>query len=197
MAEYLKENYKSIRLVGKENLETLEPKTIYVSAAFLDMGKNNFIVKAKNRFYFQETMANFRREIIPPTNIAKENAVVKVRSANVFKLWQKDTADILAKAYDFDFGYSKLEGLIKNKGTQEDVRDVFLKNYDFLKDVFLTLSIHCGSFPFIGCQDFTRFAKQVKLKDNILTQSRLDYIISNVKSKHKNDDKEKERKIVG
>jgi hypothetical protein len=145
--------------------------------------------------YFHETKVNFRRENIPISLLPNQNTVVKIRQADVFKLWQKDTPDVLAKAYDFDFGFSKLEGLIKSKGTQEEVRELFLKNYDFLKDIFLTLSIHCGNFPFIGCQDFTRFAKQVQLMDSVITQSRLDYIISNVKSKPKGD--EKERKIPG
>ena len=39
ISSYLKENFKSTRIVGGENFELFSPKNIYVCGAFLDMGK--------------------------------------------------------------------------------------------------------------------------------------------------------------
>jgi len=149
------------------------------------MGKHNFFVSHKSKMYFHETKVHFRRENIPMSVNAKPNSVVRDRHADVFKLWQKDTPEILAKTYDLDFSYSKLGGVIRNQPAQEDVREAFLKHYVFIKDLFLTLVISCAGFPYIGIQDFTRFAKQVELMDSVLTQSRVDYIISGVKARPK------------
>ena len=39
ISSYLKENFKSTRIVGGENFELFSPKNIYVCGAFLDIGK--------------------------------------------------------------------------------------------------------------------------------------------------------------
>jgi hypothetical protein len=87
------------------------------------MGKHNFFVSHKSRMYFHETNVKFRKETIPKNVNAKPNSVVSNRYADPFKLWQRDTPDILAKTYDLDFAYSKLGGVIKTQATQEDVRE--------------------------------------------------------------------------
>ena len=114
---------------------------------------------------------------------------MKLRNADVFKYWGRDSPEVLAKTYDSDFAYSKLEGIVKDPTQREDVRDEFVKNYDFIKDVFLTLSINSGGFPFINSQEFTRFCRKMNIMDNVINQSRLDFIISNVKAKPKGLDK--------
>ena len=81
------------------------PKQIYVCGAYLDMGKHNYIVSYKSRSYFHETNVSLRREQIPIYTKSRANGKVKERDANVFKFWQRDTPEQLAKAYDLDFGY--------------------------------------------------------------------------------------------
>ena len=54
-----------------------------------------------------------------------------------------------------------------------------------MKDVYLTLSINSGVFPYVGMQDFGRFCKSVKIMDAVVTQSRLDYIVTGVKARPK------------
>ena len=52
-----------------------------------------------------------------------------------------------------------MTGVIKQKVDQEDVREFFLKHYDFLKDVYLTLVVNGFNFPYLNAQEFTRFMK--------------------------------------
>ena len=87
--------------------------------------------------------------------------------------------------YDADFVYSKLGALIKEPAAQEDVRELILGHQEFLKDMYLTLAINSGVFPYVGMQDFARFCKSVKLMDSVVTQSRLDYIVTGVKARPK------------
>lgn len=54
-----------------------------------------------------------------------------------------------------------------------------------MKDVYLTLSINSGVFPFVGMQDFARFCKNVKIVDGVITVSRLDFIVTGVKARPK------------
>ena len=54
-----------------------------------------------------------------------------------------------------------------------------------MKDVYLTLSINSGVFPYVGMQDFARFCKNVKIVDGVVTVSRLDFIVTGVKARPK------------
>lgn len=42
---------------------------IYVCGAYLDMGKNNYVVSHNNKTWFHETHASLRREAIPTRTI--------------------------------------------------------------------------------------------------------------------------------
>lgn len=64
ISNYLKDKYKSTRIVGSENFELFSPKNVYVCGAFLDMGKQNYIVQHNSKLYFHETTVSFRRENI-------------------------------------------------------------------------------------------------------------------------------------
>ena len=171
IAQYLRSSYKHTRVVGSENFEKLMPKQIYVCGGFLDMGKHNYLVTHKAKNYFHETSVNFRKDPIPIVTKGRSNAVVKDRDANVFKFWQKDTPEQLSKAYDLDFGYQKMSGVIKQSVDQEDVKEFLLKHYNYLKDTFLTLIINGSNFPYLNNQDFTRFMKQCDVMDSVLSQS--------------------------
>ena len=65
------------------------------------------------------------------------------------------------------------------------MRDFFLKHYDYLKDVYLTLVINGTNFPYLNSQDFTRFMKQCNVMDSVLSQSQLDTLVAFVKAKLK------------
>ena len=150
VSQFLKDKFKQTRIVGQENFETISARTIYVCAGYLGMGKNNYIVSHNSKYYYHETTISFRRENLPMLTLQKSSTKIVERHADVFKFWQKDTPEVLAKTYDTDFANSKLNGLIKDAGSQEDVREIFLKHYDFFKDVYLTLAINSSNFPYIN-----------------------------------------------
>ena len=67
---------------------------------------------------------------------------------------------------------------------QQDLRDFILPHYDFIKDVFLTLSLHTGNFTYVIREDFIRFCdKTLKIMGGDLTQSYLSQICSFIKGK--------------
>ena len=167
IAEFLKTKFKQTRIIGRENFELLQPKKIWVTAAYMDMGKNNYIVTMGSQTFFHETKVSFRREPLPAQNKFRGDAVVKNREANVFKFWVTDTRESLAKVYDMDFGYSKIASIIKGTINQEELKTFMLQpgHFDLLKDVFLTLTLSSGNFPYLNSQDFARFCKEIKLTD--------------------------------
>ena len=65
ISEFMKAKYKQTRIIGRENFEVLHPKKLYVTAAYMDMGKNNYIVTMGSKTFFHETKVSFRREPLP------------------------------------------------------------------------------------------------------------------------------------
>ena len=126
IAKMLNAKYKQTRIVGRECFEELFPKQIYVAGAFMNLGKHNYIVKTGSKTYFHETKVSFRRENIPVFIKPRKNINVVERNADVFKLWMKDTPEIVAKVYDLDFANSKCGQIIKSVGQQEDIREFML-----------------------------------------------------------------------
>ena len=185
IARYLQSNYRKTRLVGTENFLALNPKEIYVAGAYLDMGKHNYIVSNNGRTYFHQTTVGFRKEPVPVAIKGKKNAVVLERTADVFKPWQQDTPELLEKIYEKDLTYSKLHNFVKNPTDQQDIKDVILYHYGFIKDLFLTLAINSGSFPYVPFQVFIRFCRNCKIQDANLTQSRLSQVVEAAKPKAK------------
>ena len=57
--------YRDTKVVGSENFTDLRPDNIWVAGAFLDLGKNSYVVKHNNKAYMHETFAGFRKEEIP------------------------------------------------------------------------------------------------------------------------------------
>ena len=107
IAKWLNTKFKSTRIVGKANIEEIFPKTVYVAAAYMDMGKHNYIVSTGSKTYFHETKVSFRRENLPIVKKFKKITQIVERNADVFKLWIKDTPERLATVYDSDFSHSK------------------------------------------------------------------------------------------
>ena len=97
----------------------------------------------------------------------------------------------MAKVYDLDFGFSKLAQVVKSVPAQESLREFMVQRYDFFKDVFLTLTLQSGNFPYINSQDFARFCREIKVIDKTINQSRIDTIVSYVKAKPKGVDLQK------
>ena len=141
------------------------------------MGKNNYIVSHKGKTYCHETMVSLRRENIP-RHLNLKNDNVKERSADVFKLWQRDTVDILAKTYDADFAAAKLPAVFKDAATQEDMRELILPHLDFIKDTYLTLTINSSSYPFLSVPDFLRFLRKMNVMDDELNTCRFDFLLA-------------------
>ena len=66
-----------------------------------------------------------------------------------------------------------------------------MEHYSYIKDVFLTLIINSGNFPYLNLQDFSKFINSLGLLDNTLTTSRIDVIVKTVKAKPKGLDMNK------
>ena len=79
--------YKDTKVVGAENFTDLRPESIWVAGAFLDMGKNNYMVKHNNKVYMHETFVEFRREEIPTMLKEETKGTMKLRNPNIFKTW--------------------------------------------------------------------------------------------------------------
>lgn len=92
----------------------LHPKKIYVTAGYMSMGKNNYLVTMGSQTYFHETKISFRREQVPIQTKIRGDAVVKTREADVFKFWVKDTLDLVKKTYDLDFNINKIGQILKS-----------------------------------------------------------------------------------
>ena len=142
-----------------------------------------------NRTFFHETLVAFRREPVPVAIKGKKNAVVKDRSADVFKLWARDTEDLIVKTVDTDITYTKFEKFIKAPADAADVRELLIGHYEYLKDLFLTLTINSGNFPYLPIQSFARFMHDCKVTDDKLTKSRIDSLMSAVRPKRTTLDK--------
>ena len=100
IGNFLKEKYRQTRIIGSDNFITLNPKTVYVCGAYMDMGKNNYLVLHNDKTYFHETHVSIRREPLPPMTRSSKNTNMRVREADVFKYWQRDSPELLAKTYD-------------------------------------------------------------------------------------------------
>jgi len=87
IALHLKARYTQTRVIGKENFEELLPKKIYVAAAYMDMGRNNYIVRLGKKTYFHETQVSYRREQVPFVLKTKVGVKTRQREANVFTVW--------------------------------------------------------------------------------------------------------------
>ena len=66
-------------------------------------------------------------------------------------------------------GYIQFSKIVKQQADQEDVRALLLKNYEFLKDTFLTLVINTGNFPYLTKQRFAAFCGECQLVDSVMS----------------------------
>ena len=142
-----------------------------------------------SRTYFHETTIGFRREPVPVSVTSNTDAVLVDREADVFKYWLQDTEDSIEKTVDLDYGYSKLENILKTPEDISDLRFMLIGSYEYLKDLFLTLTINTGNFPYLSAQNFTRFMKDCKVLDKVITGSRMDQLLIAVRSKRNSLDK--------
>lgn len=173
--------YKDTKVVGAENFTELRPEQIWVAGAFLDMGKNNYIVKYNNRLHMHETFVEFRKEEIPITLKDETKVKLKERSPNVFTHWATVNQETVnTNAAESDFMWWKVSwkadgsyNLIKTKSAYDMTCDVIRKHYDYLKDVFLTLAVN-SNYPYIKIADFLQFCQVTKVNDSRLTRHEIE-----------------------
>ena len=56
--------------------------------------------------------------------------------------------------YETDYESSRLDGIVRNEMDKQDLKDVILYHFSFIKDLFLTLSINSGEYPFVPLNYF-------------------------------------------
>ena len=88
-----------------------------------------------------------------------------------------------------DLSCTKLSNFVKNPIDAADIRDVIIGHFEYLKDLYLTLTINSGNFPYLDNQSMTRFMKDCKITDKDLTKSRLDQLMTAVRPKRTTLDK--------
>lgn len=95
------------------------------------------------------------------------------RDKSVFKPWLKDTPISLNNALTNDLMYWKGPKFIKDPEDLERVIDLIRKNYTQLKNIYHTL-IGGDSYPSIGMNEFTSFAKVSGILDGSIPFATVD-----------------------
>lgn len=92
---------------------------------------------------------------------------------SVFKPWIKDTSTSLKLTLDMDLLKWKAPRFVKQQSDLEKVYEVMLENFQKLKSLYTGL-ISCDSYPQIGLNEFTAFARESGITDNGFPQSLVD-----------------------
>jgi hypothetical protein len=87
---------------------------IFVTACFMDSGKQNYIVKYGHDYSFHQTIADFRREEIRIPQMSNNEKGRIERNPNVFKLWAHDTENVIEACFASDMEYWKLSKFVKD-----------------------------------------------------------------------------------
>lgn len=134
----------------------------------MDVGRQPYVVKYCNKFYFHQTVCNFRREdIVFPKLDAKDINKIE-RNPAVFKNWVVDSEIIIDQCLKCDFEGWKLKNFVKDPGDQSDIKLIIKENYVYLKDVFTSVSLK-SNWPNMTSLDFSVFIDTVKIPDKTTT----------------------------
>ena len=167
--------YKDTKVIGSENFTDLRPEYIWIAGAFVDFGRNNYMVRHNQKIHMHETFVEYRREDIPIMLKEEVKAQLKLRNPNVFHDWarvvQEQVNDV---AFESDCLYWKINNdrFIKTKSEQLLVAETIKKHYDYLKDVYLTMAVY-SNFPYIRMTDFTNFCWNANIIDDKLTKAQV------------------------
>lgn len=156
--------YKNPHLVAVDKLTQVDTSKVFISAAFLDPGRQDYLINFKNQFFFHRTIADFRREDIAIPKRDFEDSSLVLRNPNVFKMWSQDTEKQLDMCYSADVEYWKLAKFVKDQGEQTGIRRTISDNYLHLKEIYKMLSAR-SNFPCLSAQDFLFFMEHVELVD--------------------------------
>lgn len=93
---------------------------------------------------------------------------------SVFKDYRLDTPDFLNDCFEFDWKSSKLTTFIKVPEVQENVKKMLRESYDFIVEVYRTLSAYSGNELFCVTQNvLIEFLNECKAVDNLFQVSDL------------------------
>ena len=85
--KYMK--YKDSKIIGSENFTDLRPEYIWIAGAFVDFGKNSYMVKHNQKIHLHETFVEYRKEEVPVMLKEEVKAQLKLRSPNIFHDWAR------------------------------------------------------------------------------------------------------------
>jgi hypothetical protein len=83
--------YREPHYANVVNLKHIKTDSLYVAANFIGSGRQDFVVGHGNKFYFHQTIADFRRQEIVLQKLTKTHKVLRERNPNVFQNWISET----------------------------------------------------------------------------------------------------------
>lgn len=95
--------YKQPQFAGVNRLPDTDPKTVFVGAAFISSGRQDYCVAHQDRLYFHTCLADFRRERMVFRNQQEVEKKRVERNPNVFTQWASDTERVVEKCCQKDF----------------------------------------------------------------------------------------------
>lgn len=124
---------------------------------------------------FKETNVFMNRIQVQPENTefdtvhvikgTGDEEVVFIKDRSVFKDYKDDNKVFLRKCFDQDIAYSKILRTVKGAEDElEDIKEILFKNFVKLNNIFLYY-IGISTYPTIGMNDFTSWAKNCNLVD--------------------------------
>lgn len=128
--------YREPHLACVANLKYVKTESLYLGANFIGSGKQDFMIQHGNKFYFHQTIADFRRQEIAFQKLMKTSKILKERNPNVFASWTPETPELIEECANKDFEYWKVPNFVKDPGDRDVLQHIFRKNYTFLTNVF-------------------------------------------------------------
>ena len=107
--------YKQPHLTETEYLDRIDAKQIYFIADFVGSGRQYYTIQYGRKFFFYNSIVNFRREELNFPKIDGKEIGRKDRNPNVFKLWIPDDPQILSDCICCDVEGWKLSKFVKDK----------------------------------------------------------------------------------
>ena len=131
-----------------------------------------------------DCLTDYRREeiIYEPANIKPIDALKERIPKNGYP-WREDNPIILRECMEFDMANWKLDRLVPDKILGSEMKEIFIRNYAYLKDLWTTVAC-TSNFPYITGLDLgVFFAGCDNVMGKVLNIARLDGLIIAAKTK--------------
>lgn len=94
--------YKQPHFASVEKLKYISTTDLYLAVGFVGFGRQDYMVQHGSKFYFHQTIADFRREEIIFKRLKTTKNSRKERHPNVFKNWRIDNVEMVEQCVKHD-----------------------------------------------------------------------------------------------